>query len=56
MVLFSVNNLFSFLGVDLHQTTNRGVQPQPYPNQWNGGGAYCSYGQGYEAYGYAPPT
>ncbi|XP_010276064.1 PREDICTED: polyadenylate-binding protein RBP45 isoform X1 [Nelumbo nucifera] len=29
------------------------VQPQPDPNQWNGG--YYGYGQGYEAYGYAPP-
>eukprot|EP01018_Ginkgo_biloba_P035497 Gb_20979 [translate_table: standard] len=32
------------------QPEGRG-QPQPDPNQWNG--AY--YGQGYEAYGYAPP-
>jgi hypothetical protein len=32
------------------------VQPQPDLNQWNGGGTYYSYGQGYEAYGYAPPT
>ncbi|XP_077220022.1 polyadenylate-binding protein RBP45-like isoform X2 [Tasmannia lanceolata] len=30
-------------------------QPQPDPNQWNGGG-YYGYGQGYEAYGYAPPA
>ncbi|CAN6452283.1 unnamed protein product [Victoria cruziana] len=28
-------------------------QPQPDPNQWNGG--YYGYPQGYEAYGYAPP-
>ncbi|XP_077243609.1 RNA-binding protein 45A isoform X2 [Tasmannia lanceolata] len=27
---------------------------QPDSNQWNGGG-YYGYGQGYEAYGYAPP-
>lgn len=37
------------------QTASWGVQPQPDPNQWNGGGAYYNYGQGYEAYGYAPP-
>ena len=30
------------------------MQPQPDPNQWNGGGAYYDYGQGHEAYGYAP--
>ncbi|KAL5972662.1 Polyadenylate-binding protein rbp45 [Asimina triloba] len=36
-------------------------QPQPDPNQWNGAaaaataGGYYGYGQGYEAYGYAPP-
>ncbi|KAF8410719.1 hypothetical protein HHK36_003256 [Tetracentron sinense] len=29
------------------------VQPQPDPNQWNGG--YYGYTQGYETYGYAPP-
>ncbi|KAK9268012.1 hypothetical protein L1049_010451 [Liquidambar formosana] len=28
------------------------VQPQPDPNQWNGG--YYGYPQGYETYGYAP--
>ena len=32
------------------------MQPQLDPNQWNGGGAYYGYGQGYEAYGYAPPS
>ncbi|KAK1364783.1 polyadenylate-binding protein RBP45-like [Heracleum sosnowskyi] len=34
-------------------------QPQVDPNQWNGGGAaagYYGYGQGYETYGYAPPS
>ncbi|XP_058072510.1 polyadenylate-binding protein RBP45-like isoform X2 [Magnolia sinica] len=34
--------------------SNKQVQPQPDPNQWNGGG-YYGYGQGYEAYGYAAP-
>ncbi|XP_043688123.1 polyadenylate-binding protein RBP45 isoform X1 [Telopea speciosissima] len=29
------------------------VQPQPDPNQWNGGGGYYGYAQGYESYGYA---
>ena len=38
------------------QTTNWGVQPQPDPNQWNGGGNYYGYVQGCEAYGYAPPA
>ena len=38
----------------LLQTASWGVQPQLDPNQWNGGGAYYGYGQGYEAYGYAP--
>ncbi|KAH9624705.1 hypothetical protein KSS87_008115 [Heliosperma pusillum] len=30
-------------------------QSQTGQAQWNGGGAYYGYGQGYEAYGYAPP-
>ncbi|XP_019463043.1 PREDICTED: polyadenylate-binding protein RBP45-like isoform X2 [Lupinus angustifolius] len=30
-------------------------QTQTDPNQWNGGGGYYGYGQGYENYGYAPP-
>ncbi|KAF6162901.1 hypothetical protein GIB67_021050 [Kingdonia uniflora] len=32
------------------------AQPQPDPNQWNGGGyyGYNGYNQGYAAYGYAP--
>ncbi|KAK9673920.1 hypothetical protein RND81_12G198600 [Saponaria officinalis] len=29
-------------------------QGQPGQAQWNGGGAYYGYGQGYDAYGYAP--
>lgn len=29
-----------------------GVQPQPDPNQWNGG--YYGYPYGHESYGYAP--
>lgn len=32
------------------------VQSQVDANQWNGGGGYYGYGQGYEAYGYAPPA
>lgn len=36
------------------------AQPQPDPNQWNGGGGaaagYYGYQQGYESYGYAPPA
>ncbi|KAF8409550.1 hypothetical protein HHK36_005628 [Tetracentron sinense] len=36
------------------QDTSVGVvQPQPDPNQWNGG--YYGYAQGYETYGFAPP-
>lgn len=31
------------------------IQAQPEQAQWNGGG-YYGYPQGYEAYGYAPPT
>ncbi|XP_074310942.1 polyadenylate-binding protein RBP45-like [Silene latifolia] len=30
-------------------------QSQTGQAQWNGGGAYYGYGQGYDAYGYAPP-
>ncbi|GLJ18536.1 hypothetical protein SUGI_0329520 [Cryptomeria japonica] len=37
------------------QPANWSGQPQPDASQWNGGGAYYGYGQGYEAYGYAPP-
>eukprot|EP01018_Ginkgo_biloba_P024658 Gb_07135 [translate_table: standard] len=36
------------------QPASWGGQPQSDPTQWNGGG-YYGYGQGYEAYGYAPP-
>ncbi|KAH9331556.1 hypothetical protein KI387_003664, partial [Taxus chinensis] len=38
------------------QPANWGGQPQPDASQWNGGGAFYGYGQGYEAYGYAPPA
>ncbi|KAL5548346.1 hypothetical protein UlMin_003577 [Ulmus minor] len=31
-------------------------QSQPDQAQWNGGGGYYGYGQGYDPYTYAPPT